>query len=61
MTKQEYIDDLREEEQECINQELMRDVEDDFADHSAMQGKYKSDDPTMKTRTTDTKGNADVL
>jgi hypothetical protein len=33
MSKQDHIDDIRHDEQESINEELMRVVEDDFAEH----------------------------
>ncbi len=33
MSKQDYIDELRQQEQESINEELMARVEDDFADY----------------------------
>lgn len=33
MSKQDHIDDIRQDEQESINEELMAQVEDDFAEH----------------------------
>lgn len=48
MSKQDYIDDVREDEQLSINEELMREVEDDFAEYRESQGKYKEVDSGRK-------------